>query len=177
MVLYNSKLLRRNISVADPHPWFQSESGFGILGKCSSGSGVLMSEKLIKCTATNLFSWSKNAIYLSLGLHKERPSYRRSIQPSTENIQHFKRTLFNTPLSVRPSDSSVSEDARTGPRTVATLTLALRSLITQLNHIQHPCGWAIGKFSDSTQPLKFRIRPYREKTCKNVLNVLIHTQY
>jgi hypothetical protein len=28
----------------------------------------------------------KNAIYLSLGLHKGRPSYRRSLQLSKENI-------------------------------------------------------------------------------------------
>ncbi len=28
--------------------------------------------------------------YLSLGLHKERPSYRRSLQLSKEAIQHFK---------------------------------------------------------------------------------------
>jgi hypothetical protein len=32
----------------------------------------------------------KIASYLSLGLHKGRPSYRRSIKPSKENIQHFK---------------------------------------------------------------------------------------
>jgi hypothetical protein len=43
------------------------------------------------------FFWSKIAIYLSLGLHKGRPSYRRSLQPSKENIQHIKRwnLLFN----------------------------------------------------------------------------------
>jgi hypothetical protein len=29
---------------------------------------------------------SKIAIYLSLGLHKERPSYRRSLRPSKEKI-------------------------------------------------------------------------------------------
>ncbi len=34
--------------------------------------------------------------YLSLGLHKGRPSYRRSIQPSKENIQHFKTWNFFT---------------------------------------------------------------------------------
>ncbi len=34
--------------------------------------------------------WSKFAIYLSLGLHKGHPSYRRSLQPSKKNIQHFK---------------------------------------------------------------------------------------
>jgi hypothetical protein len=33
----------------------------------------------------------KIAIYLSLSLHKECPSYRRSLQPSKENILHFKR--------------------------------------------------------------------------------------
>jgi hypothetical protein len=34
------------------------------------------------------YSWKKK--YLSLGLHKERPSYRRSLQLSKEAIQHFK---------------------------------------------------------------------------------------
>jgi hypothetical protein len=34
---------------------------------------------------------SKNAIYLSLELLKGGPSYRRSLQPSIENIQHFKK--------------------------------------------------------------------------------------
>jgi hypothetical protein len=36
------------------------------------------------------FFLSKIAIYLSLGLHKGLPSYRRSLHPSKENIQHFK---------------------------------------------------------------------------------------
>ncbi len=35
-------------------------------------------------------------IYLSPGLHKGRPSYRRSLQPSKENIQHFKTWKFFT---------------------------------------------------------------------------------
>ncbi len=39
---------------------------------------------------------SKIAIYLSLGLHKWGPSYRRSLQPSKENIQHFKTWHFLT---------------------------------------------------------------------------------
>ncbi len=42
----------------------------------------------------NIF-WSKIAIYLSLGLHKGRPSYRRSLQPSKEKIQHFKTWNFS----------------------------------------------------------------------------------
>ncbi len=39
-----------------------------------------------------LFFWSKIVICLSVGLPKGRPcpSYRRSLQPSKENIQHFK---------------------------------------------------------------------------------------
>jgi hypothetical protein len=32
----------------------------------------------------------KTTIYLSLDLNKGRPSYRKSLQPSKENIQHFK---------------------------------------------------------------------------------------
>ncbi len=34
------------------------------------------------------------AIYLSLGLRKERTSYRRSFQPSKENTQHFNTWNF-----------------------------------------------------------------------------------
>jgi hypothetical protein len=33
---------------------------------------------------------SKTTIYQSLGVHKRTPSYRRSLEPSNENIQHFK---------------------------------------------------------------------------------------
>ncbi len=40
--------------------------------------------------------WTKIAIYLSQVHHKGRPSYRRSLQPSKENIQHFKTwRVFN----------------------------------------------------------------------------------
>jgi hypothetical protein len=45
------------------------------------------------------FFGSKTTIYLSLGLHKERPSYRRSLQLSKETIQHFKtwtKKFFST---------------------------------------------------------------------------------
>ncbi len=40
------------------------------------------------------FFISKTAIYLSLGLHKVCPSYRRSLQLSKEAIQHFKTWTF-----------------------------------------------------------------------------------
>jgi hypothetical protein len=52
---------------------------------------VFDDQKLIKFAAEKrLFFISKTTIYLSLGLHKGFPSYRRSLQPSKENIQHFK---------------------------------------------------------------------------------------
>jgi hypothetical protein len=38
----------------------------------------------------NIYFGPKTKIYLSLGLHKGRPSYKRSLQLSKENIQHFK---------------------------------------------------------------------------------------
>ncbi len=44
----------------------------------------------------NLIFWSKIAIYLFLCLHKGRPNYRRSLQPSKENILHFKTWNFLT---------------------------------------------------------------------------------
>jgi hypothetical protein len=38
-----------------------------------------------------IFGVSKTTIYLFLGLHKLSPSYgRRRLQPSKENIKHFK---------------------------------------------------------------------------------------
>jgi hypothetical protein len=44
-----------------------------------------------KFVAGKKMLWIKKvAIYLSLRLCKGRPGYRRSLQPSKENIQHFK---------------------------------------------------------------------------------------
>ncbi len=43
-----------------------------------------------------IFFWSKITIFLSIGLHKGRPSYRRNLQPSKENIQHFKTLSSST---------------------------------------------------------------------------------
>jgi hypothetical protein len=40
-----------------------------------------------------MFFGSKTTIYLSLGLHKGRPSYRRSLQLSKENIQQNMKFL------------------------------------------------------------------------------------
>ncbi len=43
-----------------------------------------------------LFFWGKIVIYFSVGLHEGRPSYMRSLQPSKENMQHFKTINFLT---------------------------------------------------------------------------------
>jgi hypothetical protein len=56
-----------------------------------------MTKNWKKITAENflfIFLKSKTAIYLSLGLHKVCPSYRRSLQFSKEAIQHFKTLTF-----------------------------------------------------------------------------------
>ncbi len=65
-------------------------SGWGssISKESGSGSGS-------RVWMTNNF-WSKIAIYLSLGLLKGRPSYRKSLQPSKDNIQHFKKCILLT---------------------------------------------------------------------------------
>ncbi len=44
-----------------------------------------------KADQKNFISWSKNTIYLFLVLHEGRPS----LQPSKENIQHFKSWNLN----------------------------------------------------------------------------------
>jgi hypothetical protein len=56
-----------------------------------------MAKKLLSFNSwqKNSISWSKNAIYLFLVLREGRPSYRRSLQPSKENIQHFKSWNLN----------------------------------------------------------------------------------
>ncbi len=61
------------------------------------GSRVLMTKNLKKITAEIFFYifGSKTDIYLSLGLHKGRPDYRRSLLPSKENIQYFKTWNFS----------------------------------------------------------------------------------
>jgi hypothetical protein len=66
-----------------------------------SGSGSQIPDPdpgLDDLTLKKIYSWkfnfyflgSKIAVYLSLGRHKGRPSYRRSLQPSKENIQYLK---------------------------------------------------------------------------------------
>jgi hypothetical protein len=51
-----------------------------------------MTKNLKKFAAKNFFSlfFSNFSIYLSPGLHRGLPSYRRSLQPSKEKIQYFK---------------------------------------------------------------------------------------
>ncbi len=53
-------------------------------------------QKLEKNFSWNFFFLSKTAFYLSLGLHKVCPSYRRSLPLSKEAIQHFKTRTFTS---------------------------------------------------------------------------------
>jgi hypothetical protein len=88
--------------VADPHS-FHPDPAPAFYAEYRSGSGSntdpdpiriqgFKEQKLKKnyCWKKNLiFFGTKTTIYLSLGLHKESPSYRRSLQLSKEAIQHF----------------------------------------------------------------------------------------
>jgi hypothetical protein len=46
--------------------------------------------KILQLKKMNVIVFLKIAIYSSLGLHKGRSSYRRNLQPSKDNIHHFK---------------------------------------------------------------------------------------
>ncbi len=70
--------------IPDPDPWPGSRVWWPKI------------EKNLELEIYFLFFWSIIAIYLSLGLHKGHPSYRRSLQPSKENIQYLKTWKFLT---------------------------------------------------------------------------------
>ncbi len=72
-----------------------SRSGSSISSESSrSFDDQKFKKKKIQLKNVFFFIWSKLAIYLSRGLHKGCSSYRRSFQPSKENIQHFKYYNF-----------------------------------------------------------------------------------
>ncbi len=75
----------------------ESGSGSSISREFVSGSNPAQGfngQKLKKQFSSNYYYLSfliKNCNLLIPGLHKGRPSYRRSLQPSKENIQYFKK--------------------------------------------------------------------------------------
>ncbi len=91
------------------------------------GRGVV-SDRHIMPLRFRQFIGSKTTIYLSLGLHKERPSYRRSLQLSTEVIQHFKTWTFKflssfvghfcPPGSTDPIESGSDPDTDPDPQPI-----------------------------------------------------------
>jgi hypothetical protein len=105
------KLSVLNYRVANPH-WLNADPdpAFFLIANPDPGSGSRIRipdpdpldpgfddlKLKQKITAKNLIFifWTKIAIYLSLGLHKGRQNYRRSLQPSKENIQHLKTQKF-----------------------------------------------------------------------------------
>jgi hypothetical protein len=74
------------IQILDPDP------GSGSRTRIPDPDPRFYDQKLKKITAEKKINFFglKTTIYLSLGLHKGRPSYRRSLQPSKENIQYLK---------------------------------------------------------------------------------------
>ncbi len=85
-------------SVSDQDPAFlteyRSETGFG--SNPDPGFCWPKLEKFSNWKKKYFFFLSKISIYLSLGLHKRRPSYKKSLQPSKDNIQHFLTWNFLT---------------------------------------------------------------------------------
>jgi hypothetical protein len=80
-------------SVVNPE-WFQCGSGCCILGPSGSGSKnckILLVEKKF-----TVFFILRLTTHLSLGLHEKRPSYRRTLLPSKENMYKFE----NEPLEI-----------------------------------------------------------------------------
>ncbi len=80
--------------------WFRS--GSSILGWIPIRIQGLMKKIAKKFTPEKklYFFSSKLAIYSSTGLHKGRPSYGRSLQPSKENIQHSKHEISWREISI-----------------------------------------------------------------------------
>ncbi len=72
--------IKLRIRIPDPDPGFYDQK---------------LIKKLLLKKKLNFFG-SKTTIYLSLGLHKGRPSHRKSLQPSKENIQYLKTWKFWT---------------------------------------------------------------------------------
>jgi hypothetical protein len=73
----------------DPDPAFPVKSGFRI--HIHGFDNQKLKKKNPAEILLKIFFCSKIAIYLSIGLHRGRLSYRRSLQPSKENIQYFKK--------------------------------------------------------------------------------------
>ncbi len=71
----------------------RSGYGYGYGYRSGSGSGsrsrVLMNKNWKNVAEENIFFLTKIAIYLSLGLLKGCPSYRKSFRSSKENIQYL----------------------------------------------------------------------------------------
>jgi hypothetical protein len=67
-------------------------------GFIDSGSSILSGKRIWiqSFEKSCIILLSKIAIYLILGLHKGCLNYRKSLQPSKENIQHFRTRNFLT---------------------------------------------------------------------------------
>ncbi len=145
-------LVRGADRVADPH-WFNADPdtdpAFFLIADPESGSRVLWPkiERIYSWKVLFLFSWSKIAIYLSLGLHKGRPSSRKSLQPSKENIQHFKSWKFCTFLyffwvifALLDPDPQFECGSGSAPKCHGSPTLALPVKNANIGHYNKRCN-------------------------------------
>ncbi len=95
--------------------------------------------------------WSKIAIYLSLGLQKVCPSYRRSLQISKEAIQHFKTWTFTNFFSTFVG-------LFCPPGSGSGFRIRIRIRIHRPNWIQIQYGSGSGSGSGSTTLLKIFLK-------------------
>ncbi len=107
--------------------------------------------KYLQLEKIKLFLRIKNYFYLSQGLYKGRSSYRRSLQPSKENIQHFKTwnflnfflllwVIFCPPGSGNGSTDLIEPDPNTAR--IPVLRMAYRSIFPCWDRLEFRCSVA-----------------------------------
>ncbi len=138
-------------------------SGSNILGwipiRIQSRSRVLIKNvKNFRQKEKTIWIKNYNLQYLSLGLHKERPSYRRSLQLSKENIQPFKtwnlKKIFFVGHFCPPGSGSGFRKSlpwtrpnapgicfRTLPSAPLTTGSIPRGPTASAGSVSHPSGW------------------------------------
>ncbi len=81
----------------------------------------------------------KIEIWLSLDLHKGRTSYRRSLQPSKKNIQHFKTWKFKMRIRIQQLKlMRIHNPARPSPSPINILVLHCKDKIPKFRNKMFP---------------------------------------
>jgi hypothetical protein len=91
-----------------------------------SGSRVLMTKKILQLKKLKFFDPKLQFTY-PLGLHKGRLTNRRSLQPSKENIQHFKTFQWDVFALLNPDPDQIGPKIHADPDPKHwTITLRMR---------------------------------------------------